>query len=312
MRKEKQKTKNRLRARENATGWAFVMPVLIVFITMTAFPFIFSLFLSFTDWNMKAFTKWNFFSGWENVKFVGFENFVKLFTKDPKSLKALGNTFVYVITIVPLSIILSLVLAYCMNGRIFGKKILRMAFFIPYICSIVAVGAVFKFLFRADGIVNNILMNLNIIAEPIKWNIDPRYSKIPIILLSVWASIGYQLILFTAAMQNVPAALYEAAQLDGAGSIKRFTKITLPMISPTIFYLVITRMMAVFKIFGSVNIFTMGTTIDSNTSIVLRIYDSAFNKYDFGYASAMSMVLFLIILGITGINFWGQKKWVHY
>ncbi len=312
MRKEKQKTKNRLRARENATGWAFVMPVLIVFITMTAFPFIFSLFLSFTDWNMKAFTKWNFFSGWENVKFVGFDNFVKLFTKDPKSMKALSNTFVYVVTIVPLSIILSLVLAYCMNGRIFGKKILRMAFFIPYICSIVAVGAVFKFLFRADGIINNILMDLNIIAEPIKWNIDPRYSKIPIILLSVWTSIGYQLILFTAAMQNVPASLYEAAQLDGAGSFKRFTKITLPMISPTIFYLVITRMMAVFKIFGSVNIFTMGTTIDSNTSIVLRIYDSAFNKYDFGYASAMSMVLFLIILAITGINFWGQKKWVHY
>lgn len=300
------------KAQENMIGWLFVLPVLLIFLTMTAFPFLFSFFLAFTKWNMRAFTKWNFFSGWEYVKFVGFDNFVKFFTKDPKSLTALKNTFVYVITIVPTSIILSLVFAYCMNGRIYGKKFLRMAFFIPYISSIVAVGAVFKFLFRDSGIVNNILMDLKIIAEPIKWNIDPRYSKIPIILLSVWASIGYQLILFTAAMQNVPVSLYEAARLDGASGFKQFVKITIPMISPTIFYLVITRTMAVFKIFGSVNIFTMGTTIDSNTSIVVRIYNTAFSKYDFGYASAMSLVLFAIIFIVTRINFWGQKKWVHY
>lgn len=310
--KKKNQTKTRLKARENAVGWAFVTPALIIFLTMTAFPFLFSIFLSFTKWDMRAFTQWNFFSGWDRIEFVGFQNFVKLFKQDPKSLKALSNTFVYVITIVPLSIVLSLVFAYGMNSRIYGKKILRMAFFIPYISSIVAVGAVFKFLFRDDGIINNILMNLHLIAEPIKWNIDPRYSKIPIILLSTWASIGYQLILFTAAMQNVPASLYEAARLDGAGSIRQFTSITLPMISPTIFFLMITRMMAVFKIFGSVNIFTMGTTIDSNTSIVVRIYNAAFTKYEFGYASAMSLVLFAIIFVITIFNFWAQKKWVHY
>lgn len=294
---------NRLKRGENLVGWTFVAPTLLCFIVLTAFPFFLSILLSMVDWN--------FFSGWEKLKFVGFDNFVEIW--DNKDfVMGLENTFVYVITIVPLSILLSIVFAYCMNGRIFGKKLLRMAFFIPYISSIVAVGTVFKFLFREDGIVNNLLMNLHIIAQPVKWNIDARFSKIPIILLSVWMSIGYQLILFTAAMQNVPTSLYEAARIDGASSLKQFTKITLPMISPTIFYLVITRTMSVFKIFGSVNVFTMGSSIDSNTSVVVEIYEYAFSKYEFGPASAMSMVLFGIILIITAINFWGQKKWVHY
>ncbi len=293
---------NSLKRGENLVGWAFISPTLLCFLTLTALPFLMSIFLSFMDWKL---------AGWDKSKFVWLDNFIDLLDDDD-FIQSLKNTFVYVITIVPLSIGLSIVFAYCMNGRIFGKKILRMSFFIPYICSIVAVGTVFKFLFREDGIVNNMLMAIKLIPEPIKWNIDARYSKIPIILLSVWASIGYQLILFTAAMQNVPTSLYEAARIDGASSLKQFTKITLPMISPTIFYLVITRTMAVFKIFGSVNVFTMGTSMKSNTSVVLTIYDTAFTKFQFGYASAMSMVLLAIILVITLINFKGQKKWVHY
>ena len=294
---------NRLKRSENIWGWAFVTPTLICFLTLTAIPFVISILLSFVDWN--------FFSGIEKLKWVGFENFIEIWDSQD-FVNALDNTFIYVITIVPLSIILSLVFAYCMNGRIFGKTALRMMFFIPYICSIVAVGAVFKFLFREDGIVNNLLMSLNLISEPLKWTVKKELTKIPIILLSVWTSIGYQLILFTAAMQNVPTSLYEAARIDGASSFKQFTKITLPMISPTIFYLVITRTMAVFKIFGSVNIFTMGAPLASNSSVVVEIDEAAFTKYDFGPASAMSMVLFAIILVITAINFWGQKKWVHY
>lgn len=294
---------NRLKRSENLWGWAFISPTLFAFLALTAVPFVISILLSFVEWN--------FFSGFEKLKWVGIENFIEIW--DNKDfIEGMRNTFVYVITIVPLSIILSLVFAFCMNGRIFGKTALRMMFFIPYISSIVAVGAVFKFLFREDGTVNNLLMGLGLISEPLKWTIKKELTKIPIILLSVWMSIGYQLILFTAAMQNVPTSLYEAARIDGASSFKQFTKITLPMISPTIFYLVITRMMAVFKIFGSVNIFTMGSSIRSNTSVVVEIYEFAFTKYEFGPASAMSMVLFGIILVVTAINFWGQKKWVHY
>lgn len=294
---------NRLKRSENLWGWIFVSPTLFAFLSLTAVPFVISILLSFVDWN--------FFSGIEKIKWVGLQHFVEMW-EDDKFVQGLKNTFYYVIGIVPLSIIVSLVFAYCMNGRIFGKKALRMMFFIPYISSVVAVGAVFKFLFREEGIVNNVLLDLGLISEPLKWTIKKELSKIPIILLSIWCSIGYQLILFTAAMQNVPTSLYEAARIDGANGFKQFTKITLPMISPTIFYLVITRMMAVFKIFGSIDIFTAGTSIKSNISVVVRIYGQAFGDYNFGYASAMSMILFFIILVVTAINFWGQKKWVHY
>ena len=156
------KTVNRLERSENTWGWAFVAPTLVCFLALTAVPFIISILLSFV--------KWNFFSGFAKLKWVGFKNFINIWDNQD-FVEGLKNTFVYVISIVPLSIVLSLVFAYCMNGRIFGKKALRMMFFIPYICSIVAVGAVFKFLFREDGIVNNLLMNLHLISEPLKWTV---------------------------------------------------------------------------------------------------------------------------------------------
>lgn len=293
----------RLKQSENLSGWAFIAPCFIVFISLTAIPFLLSLILSLVDWN--------FFGGWSKLKFVGLNNFVALLS-DKNYLNALKNTFIYVVTIVPLSIVLSVVLAYCMNGRIFGKRLLRMAFFVPYICSIVAVGTVFKFLFRDDGIVNNLLINAHLIDEPIRWIIDARFSKIPIILLSTWTALGYQLVLLTAAMQNVPTSLYEAAKIDGSSSATQFFKITLPMISPTIFFLVITRIMGVFKIFSSVNIFTIGTTVQSTRSVVQEVYETAFTKFEFGYASAMSVVLFLIIMLVTVLNFKFQDKWVFY
>jgi len=301
------KSVNRLQRSENIAGWCFVMPALIVFLSLTLLPFFISLVLSFLDWN--------FLKADDYPKFVGFQHFYDIFfnTAGNTFLRSFGNTLVYVITIVPMSIIMSLVFAYCMNGRIFGKKALRMMFFAPYICSLVAVGAVFRQLFGGTGPVNQLLQALHLIKEPINWSVDDRYTKIPVILLSVWSSIGYQLILFTAAMQNVPTSLYEAAKIDGAGGLRRFISITLPMISPTIFYLVITRMIAVFKIFGSVNILTMGTSMKSNRSLVVEIYNEAFQApYNFGGGSAMSLILFVTIIFITAINFWGQKKWVHY
>jgi hypothetical protein len=159
---------------------------------------------------------------------------------------------------------------------------------------------------------NNVLLSLNLTSEAIKWSVDPAVSKIPIILLSIWSSLGYILIIYMAAIENVPRSLYEAATIDGASTFTQFMKITVPLISPTTFYLIIVRMIAVFKIFSSVNVFTMGSSITSNTSIVQEIYSSAFSNYEHGYASAQSVVLLAIILIITAIQFWGQKKWVHY
>lgn len=303
------KKQNRLQAKENISGYAFVAPALICFILFMAFPFFLTLILSFFDFNFLKVKKLAHLAKY--MKFCGFENFVDM-TKDRRFIQSIINTAIYTVATVPASIVIGLALAYVMHGNIYGKKLLRLAFFIPYISSIVAVGAVFKFLFREDGLINNVLLSLNLTSEAIKWSVDPAVSKIPIILLSIWSSLGYILIIYMAAIENVPRSLYEAATIDGASTFTQFMKITVPLISPTTFYLIIVRMIAVFKIFSSVNIFTMGSSITSNTSIVQEIYSSAFGSYTHGYASAQSVVLLAIILIITAIQFWGQKKWVHY
>jgi len=303
------KKQNRLQAKENISGYAFVAPALICFILFMAFPFFLTLILSFFDFNFLKVKKLAHIAKY--VKFCGLDNFIAMF-KDRRFVQAIINTAVYTVTTVPATIILGLALAYVMHENIYCKKLLRLAFFIPYISSVVALGAVFKFLFREDGIINNVLIALNFASEPIKWTVDPAVSKIPIILLVTWSSLGYVLIIYMAAIENVPRSLYEAATIDGASTFTQFIKITVPLISPTTFYLIIVRMISVFKIFSSVNVFTMGSSIASNTSIVQEIYSSAFSQYEHGYASAQSVVLLAIILIITAIQFWGQKKWVHY
>lgn len=288
--------------RENLTGWLFVAPMLIAFLVFIAFPFLASIGL--------AFTEWNFIGGWERLKWVGMKNFLKLID-DYRFIQAIQNTFVYAITTVPTSILLALGLANLLNNRVFFKKILRMAFFIPYISNTVALAAVFKFLFNREGIINRALHSA-FGTEAIDWITDPSFNKVPIILLVIWTALGYELVIYMAALQDVPRDLYEAADIDGASGWTKFWKITFPMISPTTFYLCIVRFISVFKLFSAVNIITMGTTQASNTSIVQGIYSSAFGSYEFGYASAQATVLFVLILLITLFQFWAQKKWVNY
>lgn len=303
------KGRNRNQVKENLAGYAFVSPALITYILLIAFPFFLTLILSFTEFNFLKVR--NIAKLGKYIDWIGFDNFKEAFA-DRRFMASISNTFVYAFTTVPASIILGIVLAYVLNGKVFFKKVLRLAFFVPYISSIVALGAVFKFLFREDGLVNNFLMNMGWIDIPLKWTVEPSLSKIPIILLVIWTSLGYVLIIYMAALQNVPRSLYEAATIDGANGFQQFMKITVPMVSPTTFYLVIVRLIAIFKIFGSVNVFTMGSSITSNTSIVQEIYSTAFSMYQHGYASAQSVILLIIILFFTAINFVGQKKWVHY
>jgi len=290
--------------KDTATAYAFLLPTLVIFFTLVIFPVLFSLFLSFT--------KWNFLSGWNGIKLIGLDNYAKLRT-DIKFNQAVVNTFVYAVTVVPISIICALILAYALNSKVFMKNFLRLCFFIPYISSMVALAAVFKYLFREiNGPINLILENVFRLKTLPQWFTDDHLSKIPIITLLVWTSIGYELIIYMASLQNISKSLYEAADIDGASAATKFWKITVPLISPTTFYLVIVRLIGTFKLFTAVNIMTYGTAARANTSMVVRIYGDAFGSYKFGYASAESWVLFIIILAITLIQFWGQKKWVHY
>lgn len=290
-----------LKRQETLAGWAFMLPALIIFAVLVIFPIIMSLILSFTEWN--------FLSGLEGIEWVGFDNFERLFTRDRKFIMALKNTLIYAFTTAPISIVLALLFAYMLNDKVYFKKMNRMFMFIPYICSMVALAAVFRFLFRADGPINAILMNLGVISEPMKWLNSTELNKIPVVCVMVYAGIGFNLIVYMAALQSVPRELYEASTMDGASGFVRFMKITVPLISPTTFYLLVVRLIAAFKAFSAVNV--MGA--DKTTpSLVTEIYGNAFQSYKFGYASAEAWVLVAIILVVTLIQMWGQKKWVHY
>lgn len=285
---------------ENRDGWLFMAPAMVIFLTLVVFAIIASFLL--------AFTEWNFLSGLKGIKFVGLDNFIKLFTRDRKFKMALGNTILYAVTVAPISILLALVFAYMINDKVYFKKFNRLCFFVPYISSMVALAAVFRFLFRSDGPINLILTTLGVQEVP-KWLTNSTLCKIPIICAMVYAGIGFNLIVYMAALQNVPRELYEAAEVDGASKGKQFFKITLPMLSPTTFYLCIVRLIAAFKAFSAINI--MGSSGNA-PSLVTEIYANAFTSYKFGYASAEAWVLVAVILVVTAIQFWGQKKWVHY
>ena len=287
--------------KEAVAGWLFMTPALFIFLTLVLIPVISSIILSFT--------KWNFLSGFSGIEFTGVNNFIKLFTKDRKFKKALVNTVIYAITIAPTTVALSLFLAHMLNTKVYLKKFLRMCFFIPYISSMVALAAVFRYMFRTDGPVNLILGKVFVMGPVPNWMIDGSLCRIPVILVMIYAGIGFCVIVYMAALQAVPSELYEAAQIDGASAVRSFFKITLPLVSSTTFYLLIVRLIAAFKIFTAVNV------MDSNggaVSVVEIIYDEAFGKYNFGYASAASWVLVAIILLVTLLQMWGQKKWVHY
>ena len=289
--------------RENLAGYAFISPALITFIILIAFPFFFSIFLSLTEWN--------FLSGIDNIKFVGLKNFLKL-ASDKRFLFGVSNTFIYAITIVPTSVILALVLAYLLNDKVYGKTGLRLCFFIPYISNQVALAAVFKLMFRDDGVIHNIIQKITGSAETIHWFTNSQLNKIPIIIFVIWVQLGFELVIYMAALQNVPRDLYEAAELDGVTPWKKFWKITFPLISPTTFYLIVVQFITIFKIFSSIDVMTYGNISTSNTSLVVEIFQNAFSNYKFGYASAEAIVLMIFIVIITAINFIAQKKWVHY
>lgn len=285
---------------ENRAGWLFMAPAMVIFLTMVVLAVIMSLALSFSEWN--------FLSGVSGIKWVGFKNFVRIFA-DRKFKMAMANTLVYAITVAPISIALALLFAFLLNDKVFLRKFNRMCLFVPYISSMVALTAVFRFLFRSDGPVNMILTTVFHMNEVPKWLTSSTLCKIPVICVMVYAGIGFSLIVYMAALQNVPAELYEAARVDGAGGCRQFFKITLPLISPTTFYLCVVRLIAAFKAFTVINIMGMS---GNAPSMVTEIYGNAFNSYKFGYASAEAWILVGVILIITLIQFKVQKRWVYY
>ena len=299
---QKRRRAGALQRKETIAGLLFVGPMLLGVGVMVLLPIVAAVYLSFAEWSM--------ITGIEGVKWIGTENYDKLF-QDSKFLKALRNNAVFLLT-VPAYMAISLALAVLINKHVYMKDAFKVVYFLPYISSVVAVATVWRVLFHPSmGPVNQFLMSIGI-DDPPKWIADPKFALLSVMMISVWISIGYNMIVYMAGLQSIPKDLYEAADIDGANGFVRFFRITLPLLSPTTFFLLITGIIYTFKVFDLIAVLTGGGPAGSTNVLVYYMYDTAFVNLKIGYASAQAMVLFVCVLIITLLQWVGQKKWVNY
>lgn len=286
--------------RENLRGFLFISPYLIGFSVFIAFPLLFSFFSSFTYYNITAVQKW-----------YGLGSFNYLFTKDPMFWKSLGNTLYYVVFSVPLVIITAMVLALLMNMRVRFMGLFRTIYYLPSVLSGVAVYLLWQWIFDpSSGLLNNALSLFGIKGPA--WLYDAQWTKPAMIIMRIW-STGGTMILLLAALQGVPQDLYEAGAVDGAVGFRKFRYITLPMISPTLFFIMITGISGAFQVYDQA--FIMVENGGPGKSLLfynLHLWYTAFRDQSMGLASAMAWILFAIIMFFTVIQMVGSKKWVHY
>jgi len=288
--------------RENVTGYLFILPNLIGLAVFTFFALAFSLTISFTDWNLVG--------SLSDLHFVGFDNYVAL-VKDKLFWVSLLNNLWFLL-VVPVETLLALLIAIALNRFVIGSKALRVVYYLPNITNMAAVLVVWNLLFHPEkGPVNVVLKSLGWLHPPM-WMFDEAWSKPTVALFGVWTSIGFYVLIYLAGLQGINRELYESADMDGAGGFKKLLRITIPMISPTTFFVVVLSVIKSFQQWSSVQILTEGGPGNSTYILGYYIYNMGFKYYKMGYASAIAWVLFFIVLIITLIQWKGQKKWVHY
>ncbi len=287
--------------RETLASYVFMAPMLIGVIVLVLIPVLATIVLGFTDWN--------FVAGFEQVKFIGLDNFSKLLDDDI-FLVSMKNNFL-LLFVVPIGMAVSLLLAIIINSHVYLKDTMKVIYFMPYISSVVAVAVVFQVLFHPSfGPINQFLMSIGI-ENPPKWLSDINFALPSVMFIMIWVQIGFQLIIYMAALQNIPRDLYEAAEIDGANGWQKFKKITLPMLSSTSFFLLIIGIIGTFKVFDLIAVLTAGGPSNSTSVAVYYLYETAFVNLKSGYASAIAIVLLLFVFIITLIQWIAQKKWVN-
>ncbi|MBC2580455.1 carbohydrate ABC transporter permease [Clostridium sp. DJ247] len=278
-----------------------IAPTIIGLIILNIWPIIQTFYLSFN----KA-------GAFGNTQWVGLDNYKHLF-KDPAVIHATINTLKFTIISVPVGVLLSLFIAVLLNANIKGKSIYRTIYFLPMVSAPAAVAMVWRWLYSADYGLFNYLLSLVGIHGP-KWLTDPKFALLSIIIVGIWSSLGYNMVILLAGLQEIPTTFYEAAEIDGAGPVRRFFSITLPLVSPTMFFVVITTMIGSLQVFDLIFMMIDKTNVamESTQSLVYLFYKYSFIMNDKGYGSAIIMLLLAIILLITVIQLKLQKKWVHY
>ncbi|MBX3062717.1 MAG: sugar ABC transporter permease [Anaerolineae bacterium] len=297
--------------REALVGWLFASPWIIGFLLFTAGPMLFSLYASFTKYNIIRTPEW-----------IGLKNFQQIFTSDPFFWKSLENTFWMVGFKVPIVIIVSLMLAMLLNLPLPGERIFRTIIYLPNVLSGVAAVFLWQWILAPNGLFNAGLSTIGIRGP--SWFTDPGWTKPGLVVMGMWW-IGGTVIIFLAGLKAIPLSLYEAAEIDGASGWKKIRHITLPMLSPTIFFQIITTIIGTFQVFSTAYIIAtssggdvaLGGPGQSLMFYVLYMYNRAFGKvgvggFQMGYASALAWILFLIILVITLIQLKLSERWVYY
>ncbi|WP_246362370.1 carbohydrate ABC transporter permease [Paenibacillus alba] len=286
--------------RNRFIGYTFLLPNIIGFLLFICFPVGASFLMSFTEWN-----------GFGDIQFTGLSNYVRLWSDETFRISLL-NSLIMTGVSVPVTLLLAILAAVALNKGLRGIKIFRTAIFLPHITATIAVAVVWQLLYNPTmGPINGMLRSLGV-DHPPTWLASTHWALISVIIVSIWHSIGYYMVLYLAGLQGIPKDLYEAAEIDGAGKVSQFRKITVPMLSPVIFFTIIMGIINSFKVFDLVFVLTKGGPGRSTHMLVYDIYYTAFQRFEYGYASAMAYVLFAIILVITLIQFRGQKRWVNY
>lgn len=290
---------NKMKRKEARWFYILISPWVTGFLIFTVGPILYSIYLSFTDWNL-----------FQSPNFVGLENYIDLFTRDKIFWKSVVNTFYFALISIPLGMTFSLLIAFLLNHRLPAMRLFRTAIYIPSVVPVVATSLVFRWLLAPKaGLVNRFLAIFRI--EGPAWLLDPAWVKPALILMSLWG-VGGGVILLLAGMKGIPDEFYEAASIDGAKTRHMFFNITLPQLTPVIFFNLIMGIIGALQTFDQIYIMTGGGPNNASKMIVPYLFDHAFKYYHMGFASSIAWVLFVIILVLTALVFRSSNMWVYY
>lgn len=290
-----------LGTREAIAGYLFLLPNVLGFVIFTALAVIASAAISLTTWDLLS-----------DPEFVGLDNYVKLFTNDPLFRTVLWNTFYFTIVSVPASTVIALGLALLFNTGLRLVPVFRAAYFMPVITATVVVALIWRWFYNPDfGILNYLLWKIGVDSPP-NWLADRTWAMPAVIIMAVWKQVGYNMVIFLAGLQAIPATLYEAAAVDGASSRQRFFNITLPLLTPTTFFVLVISIIGSLQVFDAVLVLTDGGPANATRTMVFHIWEEAFVFLEMGYAAAVAWILFFIVFLVTLVQWKIQGRWVHY
>jgi multiple sugar transport system permease protein len=280
------------RMRRERSAYLFLAPGLIIFSLFTVFALLFAFYLTFHEWSILE----------PDKPFVGLDNYAKLATDD-SFVRSVLNTFYFTGASVPLSMVFGLCLALLLNQAIRARGLFRAVFFLPQVTPFVVVAIIWKWLYNGDfGLINYYLLEFGIIREPLLWLSDQNLAMPAVVLMSVWAGVGFSMVIYLAGLQGVPAELHEAAKVDGANAVQRFFNITVPQLAPTTLFLLVMGIINSLQVFTQIFIMTRGGPVERTTTMVYYIYQAAFKFFDMGYASTLAFALFAMTMVFTVIQ----------